>query len=91
MATIPELFYNFQQALPSIPNLTRDNFIQNAFTIAFDVRKVPGDPTSSVSTRSGDLLRVDLLNLNANVTECWMTLFAFLVTACRESGVTLLT
>jgi len=91
MATIPELFYNFQQALPSIPNLTRDNFIQNAFTIAFDVRKVPGDPTSSVSTRSGDLLRVDLLNLNANVTECWMTLFAFSVTACRESGVTLLT
>ena len=91
MASIPELFYNFQQALPSIPNLTRDNFIQNAFTIAFDVRKVPGDPTSSVSTRSGAVLRVDLLNLAARVAEGWMTLFAFSVTACRESGVTLLT
>ena len=46
---------------------------------------------SAISTRSGDLLRVDLTNLTANVaTECWMTLFAFSVTAIRESGVTLL-
>ena len=75
-----------------MPNITRDNYLTDAFTIVFDVRKVPSDPTSSISTRSGDLLRVDLLNLTASVaTECWMTLFAFLVTAVRESGVTLLT
>ena len=90
--TIPELFYQLQQALPGVPNITRDNYLTNAFTIVFDVRKVPSDPTSSISTRSGDLLRVDLLNLTANAaTECWMTLFAFSVTAVRESGVTLLT
>ena len=94
--TVPELFYQLQKALPSIPNISRDQFTSNAadtgaFTICFDVRKVPADPTSSISTRSGDLLRVDLQNLTANaVTECWMTMFAFSVVACRESGVTLL-
>ena len=82
----------FQKALPGIPNISRDNYLTNAFTIVFDVRKVPSDPTSSISTRSGDLLRVELQNLTADVaTECWMTLFAFSVTAVRESGVTLLT
>ena len=91
-ATVPELFYQFQKALPGVPNITRDNYLQDAFTIVFDVRKVPSDPTSAISTRSGDLLRVDLQNLTANAaTECWLTLFAFSVTAIRESGVTLLT
>jgi hypothetical protein len=90
---IPELFYMFQKALPGVPMITRDQFqTGNCFTIAFDVRKMPSDPTSAISTRSGDLLRVDLTNLTANAaSECWMTLFAFSVTAIRESGVTLLT
>ena len=89
---MPEHYYQLLQALPNIPNITRDNFQQNAFTIVFDVRRVPDDPTSSISTRSGDLLRVDLLNLTANLaTECWLMMFAFGVTAVRESGVTLLT
>jgi hypothetical protein len=93
LAGIAEHFYQFQKALPGVPNITRDNFEQNCFTIAFDVRKVPSDPTSSISTRSGDLLRVDLTNLtpNANAIDCYLTLFAFSVTAIRESGVTLLT
>ena len=93
VASIPELFYMMQKALPGVPNITRDNFeTGDRFAICFDVRRVPTDPTSSISTRSGDLLRVDLTNLTSNVaTECWMTLFAFTVTAVRESGVTLLT
>jgi hypothetical protein len=91
-ATIPELFYQLQQAIPNVPNMNRDIFQTSAFTIVFDVRKVPSDPTTSISTRSGDLLRVDLQNLTANAaTECWLTMFAFSVTAIRESGVTLLT
>ena len=82
----------FQKGLGSIPNITRDNYQTNCFTICFDVRKVLQDPTSSISTRSGDLVRIDLMNLTANaVTECWMTMFAFSVVAIRESGVTLLT
>jgi hypothetical protein len=93
-SSIPELFYMFQKALPGTPFITRDQYQTSGkgFTIAFDVRRVPSDPTSSISTRSGDLLRVDLTNLTANrATECWMTLFAFSVTSIRESGVTLLT
>ena len=96
-SSIPELFYQLQKSLPNIPNIDRDQFAAQtantgAFTILFDVRRVPHDPTSSISTRSGDLLRVDLQNLTANsVTECWLTMFAFSVTGVRESGCTLLT
>jgi len=90
--TIPEHFYQFQKAIPNVPNIDKGMFLSESFTIVFDVRKMPADPTSSISTRSGDLLRVDLQNLTADrATECWLTLFAFSVTAVRESGVTLLT
>jgi hypothetical protein len=95
--SIPELFYMLQKSIPGVPNITRDQFAAGtanggSFAICFDLRKVPADPTSSISTRSGDLLRVDLTNLTADrVTECWMVLFSFGVVACRESGVTLLT
>ena len=88
--TIGEHFYMLQKSLPNIPNLTRDQYVQNAFTIAFDCRKVPEDPTSSVSTRSGDLLRVDLTNLTGTATVVWMTIFAFSVVSVREQGITLL-
>ena len=91
-SSIPELFYMFQKAIPHVPNITRDNYLNNAFTIAFDLRRVPGDETSSISTRSGDLLSVFLQNLSPNVaSECWLTMFSFGVCAIRESGVTLLT
>ena len=90
--SIPQLFYQMQKAIPGIPNINRDDFLQRCFTIVFDLRKVPSDPTSCLSTRSGDLLRCDLTNLtlDPNPYECWLTLFAFSVTAVRESGVTLL-
>jgi hypothetical protein len=83
----------FQKALPGVPFMTRDQFLYGGcFTIAFDLRKMPSDPTTSISTRSGDLLRVDLQNLEGDgAIECWMTMFAFSVTGIRESGVTLLT
>ena len=85
-------FLQLQKTLPNTPNISRDNFVTNAYTVVFDLRKVPSDPTSSISTRSGDLLRIDLQNLVANqATECWVTLFAFSCTCIRESGVTLLT
>jgi hypothetical protein len=92
LTTIPEIFYQFQQALPGVANINRDNFLKGNFTIVFNLQKMPGDPTSALSTRSGDLVSVFLQNLSPNVaTECWMTFFAFSVTAVRESGVTLLT
>ena len=87
-----EYFYMMQKALGSVPNITRDNFQQNTSAICFDLRKVPSDPTSSISTRSGDLLRIDLQNLTADLAkEVHVTMFAFSVAAVRETGVTLLT
>ena len=90
--TVTETFFQFQKAIGNIPNITRDDFLNRAYTVVFDLRKVPSDPTSSISMRSGDLLRIDLQNLVANqAVECWVTLFAFSCTCIRESGVTLLT
>jgi hypothetical protein len=92
LSTIPEIFYQLQQALPGVPNINRDNFLKDNFTICWNLQRLPGDPSSAISTRSGDLCSVFLQNLTPNVaTECWMTFFAFSVTAVRESGVTLLT
>jgi hypothetical protein len=87
-----EYYMMFSKALGAQPNLTRREFEHDAFTIVWDIKKNPGDPTSAISTRSGDLVRVELTNMVANqATECWMTLISFGVVAIRESGVTLLT
>ena len=90
--TIPEFFYQFQKALPGVPNINRDNFLYDSFSIVWDLRKMSGDASSSLSTRSGDLCSVFLQNLTPNVaSDIFVTFFAFSVTAVRESGVTLLT
>ena len=92
VSTMAEHYYMFQKALGHVPNMTRHLFESQAFTIVFDIKKMPADVTSALSTRSGDLVRVDLTNLTANsATECWMTMISFGVCAIRESGVTLLT
>ena len=91
-SSMAEYYYMFQKALGHVPNMTRYLFENQAFTIVFDIKKMPSDVTSSLSTRSGDLVRIDLTNLTANsATECWMTMISFGVCAIRESGVTLLT
>ena len=89
--TSSELYYMLTKALGYAPNLTRKAFEEKAFTIVFDIKKNPGDPTSAISTRSGDLIRCELSNLSGGATECWMTLVSFNVVCIRESGVTLLT
>ena len=77
------------------PNITRRDFDHDCFTIVWDLCKTPQNPQSSTSTRSGDLVRVELNNLaagaNGAATECWMTLINYQIVAVRESGVTLLT
>ena len=92
-ASIPELWYQYQQCLTGVPNMTRDDYLKRMFCIGFDLRRQPNDPTSAISTRSGDLLRVELTNLTPDTAqyEVYVVLHAFSVTAVRESGVTLLT
>ena len=91
ISTFGEYFMQLQEALPYPPNIDRNRFLQNAFTVAFDLRRADGDPTSSVSTRSGDLINVQIQNMTANIVqEVWMTMFSFSCCAIRESGVTIL-
>ena len=93
ITNIPEYYYQLQQALGYAPNITRDAFqTGNCFTIVWDLCKTPGDKSSAISTRSGDLLNITLQGLTANTaSEAWLTMFAFSVVACREQGCTLLT
>ena len=71
--------------------LDRKDFCTDKFVSVFDLRQTPGDATSALSTRSGDLLRIDLETLTADaVTEVHVTLWALAVCSARESGVTLM-
>jgi hypothetical protein len=80
------------KTLGTQPNITRREFEHEAFTIAWNIQKSPSDPTTAISTRSGDLVRVELGNMTANrADEAWLTLISFRVRAIRESGVTSLT
>ena len=91
-STSAEMHYMLTKALGYQPNITRWGFEHESFTMVFDLKKIPHDVLTSLSTRSGDLLRVEITNLVANqVDECWCTLFNFSVVAVRESGVSLLT
>ena len=92
VSTMAEYYYLMTKSLGYSPNITRYGFEKEAFTICFDLKKLPHDILTSISTRSGDLLRVEVTNMVADqVNECWLTAFAFGVVAVRESGVSLLT
>jgi hypothetical protein len=81
-----------QKAASGVPNISRDNYLHDCFTICFDLRRQPEDPSTSLSTRSGDQVHIELNNLTPDLaTECWMTMLAFTCTCVRENGVTLLT
>jgi hypothetical protein len=92
IASTAEYFHQFQSSLGNVPNIHRTDFETNSFTICFDLKKLPSDITSSLSTRSGDQCLIQLTNMVADqVNEVWCTLMSFNVCAIRESGVTLLT
>lgn len=94
-ATAAEYYMMMTKALGTQPNITRRDFEHDCFTIVWDIKKMPADVTTAISTRSGDLVRVELTNLatgtSGAATECWMTMISFGVVAIRESGVALLT
>ena len=94
-ASAAEYYFMMISALGTQPNITRRDFEHDCFTIVWDLCKTPGNAQNSISTRSGDLVRVELNGLAAGAsgaaTECWMTLVNYQIVAVRESGVTLLT
>ena len=91
VGSMAEYHMMLTKTLGTQPNITRREFEHEAFTIAWNIQKSPSDPTTAVSARSGDLVRVELANMTANqADEAWLTLISFGVCAIRESGVTLL-
>ena len=81
-----------QKALaPHTPYLDRRDYASQTCVTCFDLRRTPGDPTSALSTRSGDLVRVDIRGLTPNIASaCIVTLFSMSVVSIREQGITLL-
>ena len=91
VSTYQEHFHMLMKALPFTPLIDRSEFCGNMFVSAFDLQRTPGDPTSAISTRSSDQLRIEVKNLTPGLaTEMWVTLWAFGVCAVRESGITML-
>jgi hypothetical protein len=79
------------KCLPSNVYLDRADFMQQTFVSPFSLLRTPGDPTSALSTRSGEMLRIDIKNITANVaTSVVVTLMAFSCVSVAESGITLL-
>jgi hypothetical protein len=88
---IADNWHMLQKALPGPVALDRRDFASQTFVSVFDLRRTPGDPTSALSTRSGDLVRVDIKNLTANLAaSCVVTMWSFACLSIRESGCTLL-
>ncbi len=91
VSSMSEHWLMLQKALPGVPYLDRADFMAQTFVSAFDLRRVPGDPTSAISTRAGEMLRVDIKNITADVSQSVIvTLMAYSVVSVREAGITLL-
>ena len=90
--TIHEHYFMLQKALGgAVPYLDRADFGAQTFTSVFDLRKVPGDPQSSLSTRSGDLIRFDIRNITPGVAQsCIVTLWAYGIVSIAEQGISVL-
>jgi hypothetical protein len=87
LADIPSQYYQLVKTLGYSPNISRDDFVSDTYVLAFDLKRVPFDLGSGISTRSGDTIRIAIKNLQANkVTQVHVTMFAYTVLALRESG-----
>ena len=81
-------YYNLIKTLGHSPNITRDDYLYDTYALVFDMKRVPFDHGSGISSRSGDLIRIEIKNLAANkVAYAHVTMFAYSIVAIRESGV----
>jgi len=86
--SIPMQYYNLIKALGYSPNVTRDDFINDTYVLVTDMKRVPFDHGTGISSRSGDQIRVSIKNLTANrATTVHVTMFAYTIVAIRENGV----
>ena len=86
------LFYHqLAKGLGYSPMITRDDFSSDTFCAFFDFKRVPFDHGSALSTRSGDLIRIEIKNLTADrATKVHVVVLSYGSLAVRESGVAIL-
>ncbi len=86
------LYYNqLVKGLGYSPCITRDDFSSDTFCAFFDLKRVPFDHGSALSSRSGDLIRIECKNLDADrATKIHVVLLSYGSLAVRESGVAVL-
>ena len=84
-------YHQLVKALGYSPMITRDDFSSDTFCAFFDFKRVPFDHGSALSSRSGDLIRIDIKNLTADAaTKVHVVVFSYGSLAVRESGVAVL-
>ena len=84
-------YHQLVKALGYSPMITRDDFSSDTFCAFFDFKRVPFDHGSALSSRSGDLIRIEIKNMTADkATKVHVAVLSYGSLAVRESGVTIL-
>ncbi len=84
-------YHQLVKGLGYSPMITRDDFSDDTFGAFFDFKRVPFDHGSALSTRSGDLVRIECKNLTADrATKVHVVVLSYGSLAVRESGVAIL-
>jgi hypothetical protein len=69
-------------------NLDRAEYQTNKFAIGLNTARVPGEPASGISTRTGDLLRLSFDRMsNSSITSCYVHLVGVSVISITEQSV----
>jgi len=85
------LYHQLVKGLGYSPMISRDDFSADSFAAFFDFKRVPFDHGSALSTRSGDLVRVEIKNMTADrATKVHVVVLSYGSLAVRESGVAIL-
>ena len=68
--------------------MDRAEYQNDRFVIGLNTSRVPGEPASGISTRTGDLLRLSFDKLaNSNITSCFVHLVGVQVISITEQSV----
>jgi hypothetical protein len=99
LQTIPEYWWNLQQAIGTHQSAFHTNAIEltdyltDSFVVGLNLDKVTSDSENSVfsgvSTKMGDLLTFQTKNVSTSVDTVWTTLQYEMIVQISESGVEL--
>jgi hypothetical protein len=91
MDSFAQHYYYMVKALGYSPNVSREEFLGAPFCVVFDTKRVPHDHGTGLSSRSGDIIRIELKNMDPGIVKtAHVTMWAYSVVTVRESQVSLL-